>query len=112
MPKKTKKAEEKVVERIVARQDVVSMLEGHNFKRNDLPEEKIKLYEGYQATYDVKIINDTEQSHILICSIFDDAFRFAVMDEVGIIKLVSFQNDTPTDVLEKYIGKCADFFLI
>lgn len=111
MQKKTKKVETKVVE--VKRKDVQEMLEGHSFVRNDIPEEKQKEYKGYQATYAVKVRSDgSEQVHLLICSIFDDGFRFAVMDDVGIIKLVSFKETTPTDVLERYIKRAADFLSI
>lgn len=34
------------------------------------------------------------------------------MDDVGIIKLVSFKETTPTDVLERYIRRAADFLSI
>lgn len=103
--KKLKKVEEVKKE---VNKDVREMLEGHNFKQNDIPVEQQKKYPGYVATFTVKIKSDgSEQSHILICSVFEDAYRFSVMDEVGIIRLVSFRDDTPASVLEKYIRQVA-----
>ena len=103
--KKTKKVDEVKKE---VNKDVKEMLEGYNFKQNDIPVEQQKKYPGYVSTFTVKVKSgDSEQVHLLICSVFEDAYRFSVMDEVGIIRLVSFRNDTPADVLEKYIRQVA-----
>ena len=90
--------------------EYVEMLTSFNFKRDDIPEEKQKKYEGYIATYAVRVTAEgSGQSHVLICSIFNEGFKFAVMDDVGIIKLVSFRFETPVEVLAKYIVKAATF---
>lgn len=109
MPKK--KIEKKVEKREVNK-EVVEMLLGHNFKENDVEDMKEK-YPDHIHTYTVRVKSEgSEQSHLLICSAFTDAYRFAVMDDVGVIKLVSFKIDTPAEVLEKYIKRVADVLAI
>lgn len=110
--KVVKSAVEKEVKREV-REDLKEMLIGFGFKREDMPSEQAKKFKGYVATYVVKIkAEETDRTYVLICSVFDDGIRFAVMDNVGIIKLCGWKSDTPTNVLSEYIVKAAKFFRI
>lgn len=111
MKKQTKKDSKKAKREV--NKEVREMLERHNFRQQDLPEDRFKDFPQHIATFLVKVKSDgSEQDHILICSVFDDAYRFAVMDDSGIIKLLSFKAETPVAILSRYIEKAATFFAL
>lgn len=106
MKKQAKKTKE-------VKKEVREMLERHNFRQQELPKDRFKEFPQHIATFLVKVKSDgSEQNHILICSVFDDDYRFAVMDDSGIIKLISFKAETPAEILSRYIEKAATFFAI
>lgn len=107
MPKTKKSAVKEV------REDLKETLLGFGFKREDMPSEQAKKFEGYIATYVVRIkAEDADRTYILLCSVFDDGIQFTAMDKHGIIRLCSWKSDTPINVLSEYILKAAKFFRI
>lgn len=94
-------------------EEVKKMFEGFGFKIEKVPEEIEKKYEGHKATWVVRITSEGSSNfHLLICSVFEDGYKFAVMDKLGIIQLISLKPDTPVDILKAYIDKAAEFFSI
>lgn len=94
-------------------EEVKKMFEGFGFKIEEVPEEITKQYEGHEATWVVKVTSDGSSNyHLLICSVFKDGYKFAVMDKVGIIQLITLKPETPVGVLKAYIMKAAEFFAI
>ena len=85
------------------------MLESFGFKDADLPNSDLTNYKTHIATYTVKISKGSRW-YLLNCSIFQDGYHFSIMDDCGIIKLISLNEDTPTFVLSKYIERTAEFF--
>ena len=113
MPRKDTKKKVKKVVKSAVNEDVVKMLVGTGFKETPLPKSMQDKYKGHKATYAVKVtVEGGTQAHIIILSIFEDAYRFAIMDDCGIIKMCSFKPDTPADVLDRYIGRLADVLRI
>lgn len=94
-------------------EEVKKMFEGFGFKIEEVPEELAKKYEGHEATWVVKITSEGSQNfHLLLCSVFNDGYKFAIMDKVGIIQLITLKPETPVEVLKTYIEKAALFFSI
>lgn len=94
-------------------EEVKKMFEDFGFKIEKVPEEIEKKYKGHKETWVVKITSEGSKNfHLLICSVFEDGYKFAVMDKVGITQLISLKPDTPVDILKAYINKAAEFFSI
>lgn len=91
------------------KKEVKEMLESYGFKVADLPKSDLTNYKTHIATYVVRIKPEGRE-YFLNCSVFQDGYHFSIMDNCGIIKLISLKEDTPTYVLSKYIEKTADFF--
>jgi len=94
-------------------QEVVEMLESRGFKDTEIRDARTAEFKGYQATYAVKVTSEGgDQTHLILLSVFEDAYRFAIMDDVGIIKMCSFKPETPARVLGKYIDRLAEVLKI
>lgn len=94
-------------------QEVVEMLESRGFKDTEIRDARTAEFKGYQATYAVKVTSEGgDQTHLILLSVFEDAYRFAIMDDVGIIKMCSFKPETPARVLGKYCDRLAEVLKI
>ena len=91
------------------KKEVKEMFEDFGFKVAELKSD-LTDYKTHIATYAVKIVSSSNNNYLLNCSVFQDGYYFSIMDNCGIIKLITLKEDTPTYVLSNYIEKVADFF--
>lgn len=93
---------------------VVKELKERGFKINeDLDKSMKKTYKKLINNYAVKITAlDENRVYLLTVSIFEDGYRFSIMDKGGVIRLVSLKDTTPLEVITEYIDKCYNFFRI
>jgi len=91
------------------KKEVKEMLENFGFKTAELKSD-LTDYKTHIATYVVRIKANADREYYLNFSVFQDGYYFSIMDKIGIIKLISFKENTPTYVLSKYIERTAEFF--